>query len=66
VVSIGNSRLPAAKILPGQNAFEFAFDIPDAVVGKSEMAVTVEVSRVIRPASDPRDLGLVFGIFEVK
>jgi hypothetical protein len=26
----------------------------------------VEVGRVIRPASDPRDLGLVFGTFEVR
>jgi hypothetical protein len=29
------------------------------------MRVTVEVGRV-RPASDPRDLGLVFGTFEVR
>jgi hypothetical protein len=26
----------------------------------------VEVGRIIRPASDPRDLGLVFGTFEVR
>jgi hypothetical protein len=30
------------------------------------MRVTVEVWRVFRPASDPRDLGLVFGTFEVR
>jgi hypothetical protein len=26
----------------------------------------VEVGRTIRPASDPRDLGLAFGVFEVR
>jgi hypothetical protein len=65
-VSIDGVELPGAKIEPGQNTFELAFALPDSIVGHSEMRVTVEVSRVIRPASDPRDLGLVFGVFEVK
>ncbi len=58
--------LPPTTIRPGENAFELAFALPDSVVGKPEMHVTVEVGRVIRPASDPRDLGLVFGTFEVR
>jgi hypothetical protein len=58
--------LPATAIRPGENVFELAFALPDSVVGKTEMRVTVEVGRVIRPASDPRDLGLVFGVFEVR
>jgi hypothetical protein len=58
--------LPATAIRPGENAFELVFALPDSVVGKAEMRVTVEVGRVIRPASDPRDLGLVFGTFEVR
>jgi hypothetical protein len=53
-------------IRPGENAFELVFALPDSVVGKAEMRVTVEVGRVIRPASDPRDLGLAFGTFEVR
>jgi hypothetical protein len=65
-VSVDGIALPAAKIRPGENAFELAFVLPDPVSGKREMQVTVEVSRVIRPASDPRDLGLVFGTFEVR
>jgi hypothetical protein len=65
-VSVDHSTLPAVRIEPGHNAFELALPIPDRVVGKSEMTVTIEVSRVIRPASDPRDLGLVFGVIEVK
>jgi hypothetical protein len=55
-----------AVIRPGENAFELSFALPASVVGKAEMKVTVEVGRVLHPASDPRDLGLAFGTFEVK
>jgi hypothetical protein len=65
-VTVDGVTLPATVIRPGENAFELAFALPDSVVGKAEMRVTVEVGRVIRPASDPRDLGLVFGVFEVR
>jgi hypothetical protein len=36
------------------------------VVGKNEIQIAVEVGRTFRPASDPRDLGLIFGTFEVR
>ena len=65
-VTVEDVTLPATAIRPGENAFELVFALPDSVVGKAEMRVTVEVGRVIRPASDPRDLGLVFGTFEVR
>jgi hypothetical protein len=65
-VTVDGSTLPATVIRPGENAFELVFALPDSVVGKAEMRVTVEVGRVIRPASDPRDLGLAFGAFEVR
>ncbi|HKA01038.1 MAG TPA: hypothetical protein VKE70_31210, partial [Candidatus Solibacter sp.] len=65
-VSVDGVALPPAAIRRGENAFELSFALPAAVVGKAEMQVTVEVSRVFRPASDPRDLGLAFGVFEVK
>jgi hypothetical protein len=58
--------LPPTAIRPGENAFELVFPLPDSVVGKPEIRVTVEVGRVFRPASDPRELGLVFGAFEVR
>jgi hypothetical protein len=65
-VTVDGVTLPATVIRPGENAFELAFALPDSVVGKAEMRVTVEVGRVIRPASDPRDLGLAFGTIEVR
>ena len=65
-VTVEGVTLPPAAIRPGEKAFELAFALPDSAIGKPEMHVTVEVGRIIRPASDPRDLGLVFGTFEVR
>jgi hypothetical protein len=65
-VTVEGVTPPPAVIHPGENAFELSFALPVSLVGKPEMRVTVEVGRVFRPASDPRELGLVFGAFEVR
>jgi hypothetical protein len=67
-VKVGMERnpLPPAQIRPGQGAFEFTFALPEAIVGKDVVEVSVEVSRTIRPPADGRDLGLAFGVFEIR
>jgi hypothetical protein len=65
-VTVEGVTLPPTTIRPGTKAFELAFALPDTSIGKPEMHVTVEVGRIIHPASDPRDLGLAFGTFEVR
>jgi hypothetical protein len=65
-VAVDGIALPPAEIRPGETSFEVSFALPDSVVGKPEMHVAVESGRSFRPASDPRELGLAFGIFEVK
>ena len=64
-VTAGGAALPSMTLRSG-GAFELTFDLPAWLVGKPEMEVSVEAGRVIRPASDPRDFGLAFGVFEVK
>jgi hypothetical protein len=64
-VTVDGATMEAA-IRPGENAFELSFALPDSAVGKAELQVTVTVGRVLHPASDPRDLGLAFGTFEVR
>jgi hypothetical protein len=64
--SVDGVELPPAVIRPGQNSFDLAFPLPPRAAGRPEMLVAVEVSRTIHPASDPRDLGLAFGVFEVR
>jgi hypothetical protein len=66
MVTVDGVELPPAAIRPGENAFDLAFPLPPQAAGRPEMLVAVEVSRTIRPASDPRDLGLAFGVFEVR
>jgi hypothetical protein len=63
-VTVDGVVLPSQTVHPG--SFEAAFPLPDSVVGKPEMLVAVEVSRTFRPAGDARDLGLSFGMFEVR
>jgi len=65
-VTVNGIALPAAAIRPGETAFELAFDLPAAVTGKTEMRLTVDAARSFAPASDPRDLALAFGTFEVR
>ena len=55
-----------AVLHPGENDFDLAFPLPGPVAGRTEMRVSVEVSRTYRTPSDQRDLGLVFGVFEVR
>jgi hypothetical protein len=63
-VLVDGVALPAASVRPGP--FSVAFGLPDSVAGKSEMQVAVEVNKTFRPPGDPRDLGLSFGVFEVR
>jgi|GEM_PF-258561 len=63
-VTVEGGPLAPAEIRA--NVFELAFALPDGLVGKPEIHVVVEVGRVFRPASDPRDLGVVFGAIEVR
>ena len=61
-----DASVTEAVIRPGESAFDLAIPLPASVVGKAEMKVTVAVARVLHPESDPRDLGLAFGVFEVR
>ena len=65
-VMVNGEKLPEAFVRPGENNFELAFPLPAKAVGIRELQVAIEVARSFRPASDPRDLGLAFGVFEVR
>jgi hypothetical protein len=65
-VDVDGKPLPPAKILPGQENFQLEFPLPPGVVGKPDIEIGISVDRTFRPASDPRDLGLAFGLLEIK
>jgi hypothetical protein len=65
-VLVNGTALPAAVIKPGESTFELSFALPETVSMATEFKVTIEVDRTFRPASDQRDLGLAFGVFEIR
>lgn len=52
--------------LPKDGAFDLSVALPDSALGKRAMQVVVSVSRTVRKPPDDRDLGLAFGVFEVR
>jgi len=66
VLTVDGARLPPVQFTKGNTETTFAFALPAATVGKSDIDVEVEVSRTVRVGTDQRDLGLAFGRFEIK
>jgi hypothetical protein len=57
---------PVGSALIRDSEFRLAFPLPQSVVGKPEMRVAIEVDRAFHTPGDLRELGLVFGSFEVR
>ena len=65
-VTVDGTSLPSLRIPPGNTSFDLAVPLPAGVVGKREMAIAIEVNRTFRPSGDNRELGLAFGVFEIR
>jgi hypothetical protein len=46
--------------------FSVEFPMPSVLVGKITVEISVEVSKVLRPAGDSRELGMVFQTFAIR
>jgi hypothetical protein len=46
--------------------FDFDLPLPSELSGKREMVITVEAGRTITPPAEGREIGLAFGVFEVR
>ena len=57
---------PLKPALLSDGAFDVSFPLPPELVGKKEIEVTIRVDRTIRPPNDARDLGLSFGVVEIR
>jgi len=58
--------LGAVSIQPGTERFDFNFALPPGLVGKDAVEVAVEVGRTFATAGDDRQLGVAFGVFEIR
>ena len=65
-VAVDGKSLPAVRIQPGTEHFDFDFLLPPELVGKESVEVAVEAGRTFTPPGEDRELGLVFGVFEIR
>jgi hypothetical protein len=65
-VTMAGVRQPSVGIPPGEEQFSFDFPIPGAAQGQATIDVLLEVNRTFRPPGETRELGLVFGLFEIR
>jgi hypothetical protein len=64
VVRVDNTTLAPVSITDG--SFDLTLPLPAGLIGKPEVLVVVEINRTFRPPGETRDLGLAFGVFEIK
>jgi hypothetical protein len=57
---------PMKPALLREGAFDMSFPLSPELVGKKEIEVTIHVDRTFRPPNDSRDLGLSFGVVEIR
>lgn len=63
----GNAQnIGVATIRKPAGPFSFSFPLPPVLRGKEDVTVEVELSKVVHPAGDDRDLGMVFGTFAIR
>jgi hypothetical protein len=61
----GETLAQGIRIPEGQ--FSFEFNLPPRITGRPVVEVSVELDHTFHPpASDPRELGLAFGSFEIR
>lgn len=65
-VTVDGVRLPPATIAKGDAQFTFDFPLPAGATGKPEIEIALECGRVFVAEGDGRELGLVFGVFEIR
>jgi hypothetical protein len=63
-VSVGGAAFPAVPINKPDAQFEFEFPLRPA--GQDQIEVTVEFDRTFSAPPDQRQLGMAFGVFEIR
>ncbi len=66
-VTVDGIRLPDTKVEPaGTTSFDVELPLPNELVGRKQLSVALELGRVFHAPGDQRDLGLNFGVFEIR
>lgn len=63
----GNGQdIGVATVQKPAGPFSFSFALPSTLIGKDDVTVEVDLSKVFHPPADDRDLGMVFGTFAIR
>jgi hypothetical protein len=65
-VTVDGIALPELRLDLTGATFNAALPLPDQVVGKPEVQILLETDRAVHTETDTRELGLNFGIFEIR
>jgi hypothetical protein len=55
-----------ARITKGDDRFTFDFSLPGKLIGRPSIEVSITLNRTTKIPGDEREIGLVFGVFEVR
>jgi hypothetical protein len=64
-VSIDGARLPGRGVVPGAS-FDLEWEVPPAAATKPAVHLVIEVDHATIPPGEVRELGLAFGIIEIR
>jgi hypothetical protein len=62
----GGRDIGSSTLRTGTELFTLAFPLPAELVGRDTVEISIEASKVFRPAADPRELGMVLRTFEIR
>jgi hypothetical protein len=65
-ILVDGDEIGQLRITQGDTGFDSTVRLPSQLVGKPSMEVTIQLDRTFRAPGDARDLGLVFGSFQVR
>lgn len=65
-VSLDGQKLSTFEISAPDSMFEYEIPLPEAVLGRPKVEISVEVDRTVEVPGEPEGLGLVFGTFTIR
>ncbi len=65
-VAVDGKTVGTAQLQPGTDVFHLDFALPAELKGRESVEVALELDRTFVPAGEDRELGLVFGVFEIR
>lgn len=65
-VAVEGGVLSTVPITRGDALFRFDFPLPAHWVGRPALEIEIQVNRTFRPPAGDRELGLAFGVFEIR